>query len=174
MGENRSSTQQLKRVLGRGDLMSIAIGYTVGAGIMSLTGIAIGMTGRSVPFSFLLSSILFLVMVVPLVLINGTVRLRGGVYTQFTLLAGRKAGGICVFVGFFTNIALALYALSFADYFLALVPGVDRRLIAVVCLAIFYVVNLVGIEGAAKIEGIMVLVMLAALVVYAAFGLFKV
>jgi APA family basic amino acid/polyamine antiporter len=154
--------------------MAIAIGYTIGAGIMSLTGIAIGMTGRSVPLSFLISSLLFLIMVVPLVLINGTVRLRGGTYTQMALLAGKRLAGISVFMGFFINIAIALYALSFADYFLALVPGVNRQLIAIICLTIFFVINLVGVEGAAKMEAVMVLVMLAAIIVYIVFGLFKV
>ena len=42
------STKQLKHVLGFGDLMGAAVGQIIGAGIMTLLGSAIAMTGRSV------------------------------------------------------------------------------------------------------------------------------
>lgn len=48
----------LKKVLGLKDAIGIAIGQIIGAGIMSITGIAIGLTGTGVPLAFLLSSIL--------------------------------------------------------------------------------------------------------------------
>ena len=40
-----ASTKELKRVLTLKDLISVAIGQVIGAGIMSLMGVAIGMTG---------------------------------------------------------------------------------------------------------------------------------
>lgn len=42
------TTKNLNRVLGRKELFGIASGQIIDAGIMSMTGIAIGMTGRSV------------------------------------------------------------------------------------------------------------------------------
>ena len=42
-----SSTKDLNRVLGVKELMGIAIGQIIGAGIMSMMGIAINYTGRS-------------------------------------------------------------------------------------------------------------------------------
>lgn len=39
------STKELRRELGRFELMGIACGQIIGAGIMALVGIGIGMTG---------------------------------------------------------------------------------------------------------------------------------
>ena len=49
MAKQGSSTKQLKQTLGFWDLMSTAIGQIIGAGIMTLLGSAIALTGRSVP-----------------------------------------------------------------------------------------------------------------------------
>lgn len=68
-------TKDLKRVLGRKDLMSIAVGQIIGAGIMSLTGVAIGMTGKSVPLSFMVAAIFTIIMAIPVIIIGGTVRM---------------------------------------------------------------------------------------------------
>ena len=47
-----SSTKQLKQCLGFWDLMGASVGQIIGAGIMTLLGAAIAMTGRSVPVAF--------------------------------------------------------------------------------------------------------------------------
>jgi APA family basic amino acid/polyamine antiporter len=42
-------------ILGRGDLVAMAIGNVIGGGIMSLLGIAIGLTGKSIVINNLFS-----------------------------------------------------------------------------------------------------------------------
>lgn len=49
--EKISSTKQLKQCLGFWDLMGASVGQIIGAGIMTLLGSAIAMTGRSVPLA---------------------------------------------------------------------------------------------------------------------------
>ncbi len=91
-----NSTKDLKRVLGFRDLLGVAIGQIIGAGIMSLMGVAIGMTGRSVPIAFLIAAVLSIVTIIPTVVVGGTLRLRGGHYTMSALLAGKQFGGIYI------------------------------------------------------------------------------
>ena len=79
--------------------MSLSIGYTIGAGIMSLTGIAIGMTGRSVPLSFLTSSVFYLIMVVPLLLINGKDDKQTPIQDLYLLLEHGDPKSIRIFPG---------------------------------------------------------------------------
>lgn len=74
-GSKKQSTKDLKRVLGRGDLMGVAVGQIIGAGIMSLTGVAIAMTGRSVPLAFFIAAILVVINMIPTIFVGGTVRL---------------------------------------------------------------------------------------------------
>ena len=54
MAEKYSSTKDLKRVLGRKELMGIAIGSIIGSGIMVQMGTGIELTGRSANIAFLL------------------------------------------------------------------------------------------------------------------------
>lgn len=47
-----------KQVLTRKDLFGIAVGMIIGAGVMTLTGIGIDRTGRSVFISYLIATFL--------------------------------------------------------------------------------------------------------------------
>ncbi|WP_254119686.1 amino acid permease [Bacillus sp. FJAT-29790] len=153
----KSSTKDLKRVLGRGDLMSIAVGQIIGAGIFALAGIAIGMTGKSVNIAFMVAALLVVLMSLTQIVLSGTVRMRGGFYTAGALLVGKRFAGFYTIIFIVTNISIAMYALSFADYFLALVPGLSSKLIAAVVLTIFYLANLFGVKEAARVQNLMVL-----------------
>ncbi|MEG1782020.1 MAG: amino acid transporter, partial [Oscillospiraceae bacterium] len=77
-----NSTKDLKRVLKRGDLMGIAVGQIVGAGVMVMSISALNMTGRSVNIAFVIASILTIIGAVPSIFFGSVVRLRGGTYTQ--------------------------------------------------------------------------------------------
>lgn len=72
------STKDLKRDLGKKELFGIAIGQVIGAGIMALVGLGIGMTGRSVNFAFVLSAVWVVLLSIPWIFISSCVRLRGG------------------------------------------------------------------------------------------------
>ena len=103
---------ELKQVLGFWDLMSAAVGQIIGAGIMSLTGAAIAMTGKSVPIAFVISAILVVFRAIPYVFINSTVRLNGGAYTIVQLLVSKKLGGFFTIISALGQLSLAMYALS--------------------------------------------------------------
>lgn len=164
------STSEMNRVLGKKELFSVATGQIIGAGIFALAGIGIGMTGRSVNLSFLIAAVLVVMLSLPTILIGGTIRMRGGQYTQAGLFLGEKFAGAYMIIFVFTNLSLAMYAISFADYFLAIVPGVSSKLIAFIMLTVFYVLNMFGVKGAAKLQNLMVLVMSVALGLFIAFG----
>ena len=168
------STKELKRVLGFGDLMGAAVGQIIGAGIMSLMGVAIAMTGRSAMISFMIAAVLVIGTTLPPVFVCGTLRLRGGDYTQAALLGNTTFGGITMFLSFFTNVSLAMYALSFADYFLRFVPGVPSRLVAALVFTLFWLLNMFGIDKFAKVQNILVVVMCIALGMFAAFGVTRI
>lgn len=56
---------KLIRNLSFWDLMAISVGQIIGAGIMSTTGVAIGMTGTGVVLAFLLSPFLTTISIFP-------------------------------------------------------------------------------------------------------------
>ncbi|WP_010676652.1 APC family permease [Bacillus timonensis] len=167
----KTSTKDLKRVLGRGDLMSIAVGQIIGAGIFALAGTAIGMTGKSVNIAFMVAALLVVLMSLTQIIVSGTVRMRGGFYTAGALLVGKRFAGFYTIIFIITNVAIAMYALSFADYFLALIPGLNATLIAAVVLTIFYLANLFGVKEAARVQNAMVIAMAVALTLFIVYGM---
>ncbi len=167
----RVTSKDLKRVLTFKDLLLTAIGGIIGAGIMSIMGITIGMTGRSVPIALLFAAIFVLVGIIPIIIISGTVRIRGGQYTMVGMLAGKKYAGLFIIIDIATNISLSMYALSFADYFLAFMPEVSRKLVAIAVLTFFWVLNMFGIDKMAKLQNLIVFALVAALGIFAVYGI---
>jgi len=165
------STKELDRVLGRKDLMSIAIGQTIGSGIFALMGVGLAMTGRSASLSMIVGALFVILISIPNIFVGGTIRMRGGFYTQLGLLVNKTCSGFFVIVHILAWTALALYALSFADYTLAMIPGINKTLVAFSVLTFFYVVNLLGIQSAARVQNLMTLAMVVALTVFICFGL---
>lgn len=49
--------------------------------------------------------------------------MRGGAYTQFAVFAGDKWAGYSSVVSVIGNMSLAMYALSFAEYAVTLLPS---------------------------------------------------
>lgn len=166
-----NSTKDLKRVLGRKELLSIGIGQTIGSGIFALTGIGIAMTGRSASLSMLIAALYVILMTIPMLFVSGTIRMRGGMYTQMGLLFSKTSSGFFVIVHILAWTALAMYAISFADYLLALIPGLNKTLVAFIILTVFYITNLFGIQGAAKVQNLMMVIMVIALTLFICYGI---
>lgn len=168
---SEASTKSLKRVLGRKELLAMAVGQIIGAGIFSMVGLGIGWTGKSIWLAFLIAAFFIIVAAIPSIIIGGTVRLRGGEYTQFALMVGEKFTGFYIIVFIMTNVCISVYAIAFAQYIMSIVPGLNEKYVALLVLGLFYVLNLFGVKGAARLQNIMVLVMSAALAVLIAYGL---
>ena len=167
-----SSTKDLARTLGKKELMGIAIGQIIGAGIMSMMGVAIAMTGRSANLAFMLSAVFTMCTFFPSIFITSCIRMRGGMYTQMAIFAGDKWAGYYSVVYFITNMSLAMYALSFAQYAIALLPsGGSEKMIALVVGTAFFVLNYFGVDLMAKIQNLLVIVLLISLSMFAVFGL---
>ena len=167
-----SSTKDLARTLGKKELMGIAIGQIIGAGIMSMMGVAIAMTGRSANLAFMLSAVFTMCTFFPSIFITSCIRMRGGMYTQMAIFAGDKWAGYYSVVYFITNMSLAMYALSFAQYAIALLPsGGSEKVIALIVGTAFFVLNYFGVDLMAKIQNLLVIVLLLSLTMFAVFGL---
>lgn len=168
MSEN---TQELKRVLKFGDLMASAVGQIIGAGIMSLTGASIALTGKSTPIAFILSTVFVVCSALPYIFINSTIRTNGGMYTIVSLLVNKKLGGYFTIVSLLGNLSLAMYALSAADYLMGLIGFGHRQIIATIILTGFMILNIVGIDAFAKVQNFMVILLVISLIIFTIAGL---
>ena len=168
------TTADLNRTLGKKELYSVAFGHVIGSGVFSLIGIGIGMTGKSAFIGILLSAVFILLQALPFMVMAGTARFRGGYYSIMGTLWGEKFAGFYIVIFFFSNVSLAMYAISFAQYLQAVLPGMPIVPVAFVVMTVFFITNLLGIEGAAKLEIVMDIILAAALTLFIVFGMPKV
>lgn len=176
MTEQGSSTEQLVPTLGFGDLMGSAVGQIIGAGIMSLLPSALAITGRSVPFSFLVAAIITVCQAIPFIFISSVVRLRGGAYTQMSMLTGKNWVGMYSICYILSNVSLAMYGLSLGSYLCSLFnldPSMEK-IIALVVFTVFLGLNLLGLDAFAKVQNLLVIILIGSLLMFGIMGIGKV
>lgn len=165
---------ELKKVLGFWDLMGIGIGQIIGSGIMVLTGITIALTGAGTPFAFLLAAILVICPNMVLAVLGSAVPATGGMYTYVRDYIGKKTGFFYLALLVAGQLVLAMFAITFATYACDLILGLNQTVIAFGILTLCYVMNVLGVEMAAKLQNILVIVLIAAMALFIIFGLPKV
>lgn len=171
---NERQESKLIRNLGFWDLMGIAIGQIIGAGIMSSTGVAIGMTGTGVVLAFLMSPFLVIMCIYPFAILGSAVPTCGGPYRYVSRLLGKESGMVYLLLHITTNMMIATFALSFASYLVSIVSGLDQYLVAMAIMTLFYITNLMGTKSAAVMNKIISVAMVLGLGVFVACGLGKV
>lgn len=157
--------------LSRMDLFSMAIGQIIGVGIMTMTGIAIGFTGRSVNFAYILAGVLTIVSAIPQVFIGGTANFVGGQYSQIAVLGNKILAGIFIYIQIAMTLALSMYTLSFSEYFLSLFPGANTKLVSFVVLTVLVGMHMVGVKQAARLQNIMCAILALGIAAYIVFGI---
>lgn len=156
-------THNLKKVLGFTDVMGIAIGQIIGAGVMSLTGIGIQMTGSGITPAFILSSLITLLTMFPIAILGSALPTTGGMYQYTSRLLSPKTGIFWLLLFMFVQITLALFALSFAQYLEGLLPGIPIRTVSFLLITVLFLVNIIGIKSASIVGNLMVITLIIAL-----------
>ncbi len=162
----------LKRVLGLFDLVAIEVGTTVGAGIFSLTALAVTYTGPSAPLAFIVAAVPIVFIMMTVGMLGSAMPTTGGTYRYPSRLFSplwAVVGVWCYALGLVLG-ALPMYATECVHYLKAVWPWLPARPGAIVILTVFYLVNLLGISLAASFQAIMVAVLLGALVFFGVSG----
>lgn len=162
-----NESQKLTRM----DLFSMAVGQIIGVGIMTMTGTAIGFTGRSVPFAYLLAGLLCILTSIPQIFIGGTANFIGGQYSQIAVLSGRKSAGIYTYVNLCMLLGVSMYAISFSDYFLSLFPNANGKLVGFIAVSLVYLMHLIGVKQAARLQNVMSVILAVAIASYVVLGI---
>ena len=165
---------ELKRVLGFGDLMSIGIGQIIGSGIMALTGICIALTGAGTPLAFITAAALVICPDLVLAILGSAVPATGGMYTYVRDYIGRKTGFYYLALLVAGQLVLAMFGITFAEYAVGIFPGLNKTAVAFGILTLCFVLNILGVDIAAKLQNFLVIVLIGAMTVFIAFGLPKV
>ncbi|WP_369281973.1 APC family permease [Oscillibacter sp. GMB15532] len=163
--------------LGKVELYALAVGQVIGAGVITLIVPAIKMTGYSAWLAYLAAIIMGFIMVLPFVFISSTLRLGGGNYSMLCELAGPTVSGIYAFSYLTQCLGLSLFGAAASAYLGDIIPvlggTVPRAIVGVSLLTFFFVVNLLGVDVMAKAQKLMTWLLIAALILFAIVGIFK-
>ncbi len=169
MGAGEAHT--LKRVLTFRDLFFIAVGQIIGAGVVALTGVAIGMTGPSVVLAFLAASVLVLIVSILIIVAGAALPTVGAYYVWSSRLGGGWLGSVVLMLILLASISLSLYGSSFGLYLHPLFPALSVNAWGIVLIVLLFGANLLGLRVASSVQVALVLVLLSALALYAGFAM---
>ena len=169
--DNINNSTNNKNLLGFWQLLSISMGQVVGAGVVVLTGIGIGITGYGVPWAFVLALGIVFLPSLCIAALGAAIPSTGGTYTYVRDLLGNKTGFFYLALLVAGQLVLATYALGFADYASELAPGINTGLIAAIAMICCYVANLLGVQVAARFQLVMVALLVFSLVSFVIVGI---
>jgi len=138
----------LKRVLGLPAVAFIAVGMTIGGGIFVFTGIVLKITGPALPFAFAFAVVPVFLSMLPLAMLGSALPVTGGNYMYPSRMVS-----------------------PCARYIQVIVPGLSETAFAAGLITFFCVINVIGVRPAARLQAVMVLVLLSALLFFAINGL---
>lgn len=160
------------------ELYALSIGQVIGAGVITLIVPAIKYTGYSAWLAYFVAIIFGFFVIAPAVFITSTLRLGGGYYSVLCDLAGPKWAGVFAFAYLTQCISLSLFGVAAAEYLGDVIPVLGspmaKMFVGVALLTFFYVVNLMGIDIMAKAQKLMTWLLIAALMMFAIFGVFNI
>jgi len=163
-----------KKLLGFWDLLSISLGQIIGTGVVVLTGISISMTGYGAPWAFVLALLIVAIPTICIAALGSAIPRTGGNYTYVRDLLGAKTSIIYLALLIAGQVILASFAIGFAEYAQALVPGINMKMAAAFIMIACFIANLLGVKTAARFQSLMVLVLITSLLFYIFSGMFHV
>ena len=169
---NPQTGAELKRVLKLPAVTFVAIGFMIGGGVFVFTGIVYKIAGPALPIAYGLAVIPVFISMLPVAMLGSAIPTTGANYRYPSRMVspGTAFVGVWVYAwaAFFGQIPL--YALGCAEYVRALMPSVSPTPLAVILVTFFYIVNLLGVKLAARLQGLLVLILISALIYYACCG----
>ena len=161
-----------KNKIGLALVSYIVIGFMIGGGIFVYTGIVYQYSGQALPLAYALAVIPVFISMLPLAMLGAAMPISGAnyMYASRMVSPGLAFTGIWVYAlaSFFGQIPL--YLIGCSQYILSLFPHLEIIPVALIILTFFYLINLFGVRIAAQIQGVLVVLLIAALLVYIAGG----
>ncbi|MFD1201823.1 APC family permease [Leucobacter albus] len=161
----------LKRTISTPGAIGVAFNQIVGGGIVSLTGVAIALTGGGVSVAFAIAVTTIIIVSIPYAAIGSAMPAVGGVYTYSSRLIHPGAGYVALFVNFLAQSSIGLYGLSAGQYMQSLNPAFHETVVAVVIIVAFFLANTAGAVIGSRVGLVLSLIMLAAFATFIAVGL---
>jgi len=163
---------KLKRSLNLFDVVSLAIGAIIGAGVFVLTGLASQVAGPALLVSILLGCIAASLTAISISKLVLAFPKEGGEYEYGCKTLSKFAGFISGWMWTLNKlVAAGVISLGFATYFALLIPSSSLKLTALIIIGLVTIINYCGIRKAGTLIDILVISKLAILFLFIILGL---
>ena len=163
----------MEKKLSFSDLFAMGLGFTIGGGVFTLTGIAMNYTGGSTFLAYIGGAIAIVFCMLPTILAGSIVPRTGVSYSLSKEAFSRKAAGFYFWIFFIGRIAMAANATAFAMFFTSVFTTFSPKLVGSVVVIVFFIANYFGMNSAVKVQKIMNYVLLSALGLFVIVGVMK-
>lgn len=163
--------QNLKRTISTPGAIGVAFNQIVGGGIVSLTGVAIALTGGGVSVAFAIAVTTIIIVSLPYAAIGSALPTVGGVYSYSTRLFHPAAGYVALFVKFLAQTSIGVYGISAGQYMHSLNPAFNETVVALVLIVGFFLANLAGAVIGSRVGLLLGVVMTAGFATFIILGL---
>lgn len=165
----------MQRTIGlRGSVVTL-VGFVIGAGIFLLPGELAATAGPGVVISYGIASIVVMFSCVIAAYIGATFPFSGASFVYSTRMTAPILGFLMVWLIIAgVSMSVALVAHGFAEYFDILVPGMNKGLVAIAVVALFGGINALGARASVGAQTLMVILFMAAIVVFSVVGIAQV
>ncbi len=165
----------LQRSLSLPGAVALTVGFVVGGSIFVLIPTLAGMTGPSLYLAYLLSAIPAVFAALYLIQLGGALPVTGANYIAVTRWISPMAGfsiSLAVVVAMVSTNCLVAW--GFAEYLVAYIPQLPKMAIAVGVILIFALVNCLGIKTFEKVQVVMLVIFMLAMLLFGIVGMFNI
>lgn len=161
-------TEQREKKLNLSQLVWIATGQVVGAGVVTIVGSALAVTGFSAWFAYSAAVGMGFLRILPQMFFFSAVVVPGGVYGMVTRTCGKQFGGMLTISSLIGWVARGTAVLSVGNYLAAMFPSQNKVVMALVVWGILTFANLFGVDMMARIQSLATPCLLICLFVFSA------
>lgn len=166
--------EQKEAKLSLSQLVWIATGQVVGAGVVTIVGSALAVTGYSAWFAYSAAVLMGFLRILPQMFFFSALVVPGGVYGMVTRTCGKQFGGLMTISSLINWVARGTAVLSVGNYLAAMFPSQNRVVMALVVWGFLTIANLYGVDVMAKIQSFATPCLLVCLFVFSALCTFHV
>ncbi len=165
--DKKENKVELKKTLGLLDTTALSVGAIIGGGIFVVIGITAGLTGSALVISMIIASIIALFTALSFSELAKWQPVEGSVYEYAHQLISPFSGFLAGFMWIISNTFTgAAVSLGFAYYLTATIPGIPTTIVAAALCLIFTTINFIGARKSARLNTILVIIKLIALIVF--------
>ena len=162
------------RKLTLADLVAISSGQVIGAGVITLIGTAIGVTGTSAWLAYGAAILVGFFSILPFIFISSTTVLQGGEYSIVANMMDKRVAGFYATAFITQCLSLSLLGKSLGMYVTSVFPSLNGTAIGLIAVTVFFVLNLGGVNIMADVQKLFTAILVIALLIFGFYGMTQV